>query len=351
MPRSLANGDYTLVMAIESASQANSWYRVLQDRQTSALSCDCPAWMFRQDGGTERSCKHTRLAQLLMNTQGAVNVQRTGTPLERARGAAAESNLLVQSTRQQWAGLGGRWSIEQRSSTFDNHPYRFVLLQLYTGNGTSATGLVAFTQRFHPTEESMIAGVAGWAGYALAAEVARAAGYPLAGQPPQHFKVTRRAGGGAASGRRLGLGDILRVGDQVNLGDSYTPAQRAENTLRLFLGEELYARLERQHFLDVSSVRFAGERRVYRLRRDPGKQRDRRVRVFANGDYVRDLCIVRGQDVPEADHLLTVLLGLMSDEERTLSVVQEYNVFPPHSDDYGQREEEIVPAVWQGRAA
>ena len=352
MPRSLVNGDYSLVMAIESASRANSWYRVLADRQTGSLSCDCPAWTFRQDGVvTTRSCKHTRVAQLLVNAQG--QAQRVGVPLERARGAAAETNLLVQATREQWPGLGGRWSIEQRTSSVDNQPYHFVLLHLTTGNGTAATGLVAFAQRFHTTPQSMIAGVAGWAGYAIAAEVARVAGFPLAGQPPEHFKVTRRttpAEGTAGATRRrprLGLGDILRVGDQIDLGDGYTPTQRAENTLRLFLGEELYAQLERQHFLDVSSVRYAPQQRVYRVRRDPAKQRDRRVRVFTRGRYVNDYCIVRGQDVPEADHWLSIFLSLISDEERAISVVQSYNIFPPHSDDYYQREEETIPAVWR----
>src|SRR5205823_2245331 len=150
-------------------------------------------------------------------------------------------------------------------------------------------------------------GVAGWAGYAIAAEVARVAGYPLAGQPPEHFTVTRRTGTGVGKRTRgIGLGDILRVGDQVDLGDGYSPVQRAENTLHLFLGEELYARLERQNFLDVSSVLYAQERRVYRVRRDPTKQYDRRVRVFKRGQYVNDFCIVRDQDVPEADHWLTV---------------------------------------------
>lgn len=349
MPRSLARGDYSLVMAFESATNAHSWYRVLRDRQTGLLSCDCPSWLFRRRGTTERSCKHTRLVQLLLTAQGRIDAPRTGTPVERARGAAAENNLLVQATRQQWPGLGGRWGIEQRSSDFDGERYHFVLLQLTTGNGTEATGVVAFAQRYHPTQQSMVAGVAGWAGYAVAAEVARAAGYPLAGQPPEHFKHTRRTG--ERREQRLGLSDILRVGDQIDLGDGATPKQRAENTLRLFLGEELYTRLERQHFLDVSSVRYAAENRVYRVRRDPNKQRDRRVRVFVHSHYVNDFCIVRGQDVPEADHWLTVFLGLISDEERTISVVQEYNVFPPHSDDYQGREEETIPAIWQPRAA
>src|SRR5581483_1079180 len=133
--------------------------------------------------------------------------QRTGAPIERASGAAAVNNLFVQAAQQQWPGLGGRWSIEQRSSQLDGTPYYFVLLRLTTGNGTTATGLVAFTQRYHPTQQSMVAGVAGWAGYTIAAEVARVAGYPLAGQPPEHFKVTRRTGTSTRA-RRIGLQDI-----------------------------------------------------------------------------------------------------------------------------------------------
>ena len=344
MPRSLVNGDYSLVMAIESASRANSWYRVLTDRQAGTISCDCPAWTFRQDGGLVRSCKHTRLAQQL------VGVQQIGTPIARAAGAAAETNLLIQTTRQQWPGLGGRWSIEQRAHTFDNTPYSFVHLRLTTGNGTRATGLVAFAQHYHPTQESMVAGVAGWAGYAIAAEVARQAGYPMAGQPPDHFKVSRGRGTGTRRSR-IGLGDILRVGDQLDLGDGYTPTQRAENTLHLFLGETLYAQLEHQHFLDVSSIRYASEQRVYRVRRDPAKSRDRRVRVFRHGIYENDFCIVRSQDVPEADHWLTIFLQLISNEEDQLSVVGPYNIFPPHSDDYVQHEEETIPAIWQSQAA
>ncbi|HEX7736052.1 MAG TPA: hypothetical protein VF458_14395 [Ktedonobacteraceae bacterium] len=343
MPRSLVNGDYSLVMAIESASRANSWYRVLANRRTGNLSCDCPAWTFRQNGGTDRSCKHTRLAQQLINAQ-----QQPGTPIARASGPAAETNPLIQATRQQWPGLGGKWSIEQRTHAFDNSPYSFVLLRLTTGNGHRASGLVAFAQRYHPNWESMVAGVAGWAGYTIAAEVARLAGYPMAGQPPDHFKVTRGTG---TRTRRLGLGDILRVGDQVDLGDGYTPVQRAENTLRLFLGETLYAQLERQHFLDVSSIRYGHEQRVYRVRRDPSKRRDRRVRVFRRGKYVNDFCIVRSQDCPEADHWLSVFLRLISDEEGQLSVVGQYNIFPPHSDDYEQRESETIPAIWQPQAA
>lgn len=353
MPRSLANGNYSLVMAIESSSRANSWYRVLADRQTGNLSCDCPVWIYRQEGDEARACKHTRLAQLLARTQGQgpvanlnsvqQHVTNTPTPIPGTLQVAG-NDPLIQATRQQWPGLGGHWSLERRSCTIDGAAYHFVLLRLVTGNGVTATGVVSFTPRFHPTVESMIGGVAGWAGYAIAAEVARSAGYPMAGQPPDHFKVTRRTRRGQTG---LGLGDILRVGDQLDLGDGLRPQQRAENTLRLFLGEELYTRLEHQHFLDVSSMLYPQEQRVYRLRRDPARQRERRVRVFKRGLYTNDFCIVRGQDVPEADHWLTNFLTFISDEAGAISVVQNYNVFPPHSDDYYQHEEETVPAIWR----
>jgi hypothetical protein len=68
MPRSLANGDYSLVIAVESSSRRDSWYRILADRHTGALSCDCPPWAFKQDAqatASGRSCNHTRMAQQL----------------------------------------------------------------------------------------------------------------------------------------------------------------------------------------------------------------------------------------------------------------------------------------------
>jgi hypothetical protein len=105
---------------------------------------------------------------------------------------------------------------------------------------------------------------------------------------------------------------------------------------------------ERAHFLDVSIVRSAERQRVYRLRRDPLKVRERRVRVFEHGQYVNDYCIVRGQDVPEADHYLTTFLHLLSDEQSALSVVKTHNIFRPLSDG---REAGIVPVVWHPGAS
>jgi len=344
MARSLANGDYSLLMAVESSSRPNSWYRTLANRATGGLSCDCPPYIFHQDDTDPgmRSCPHTRFGISLL--------QRQDTTARPNTSATTHVSPLIHAMQEQWPGLRGQWQIEERDTRINNKPYHVILLRLLLGNGGEATGTAAFSQHHPITQERLRAGVAGWCGYAIAAEVARLGGFPLAGQPPEHFKV--RSTGGSRAPRRqptaascIGLSDILRgVGDQLDLGDGLRPMQRAENTLRLFLGEQLYAQLEQQEFLDVSSVQH--QDRVYRVRRDPTKARERRVRVFEQGSYAKDFCIVRAQDVPEADHFLTVFLGLLSDEQTTLSVVQSYNVFGPYSDG---REQERLPACWQPR--
>lgn len=348
MPRSLANGDYSLLMAIESSTRSDSWYRTLVDRLYGTFSCDCPPWTFMQDpiaGEGERSCGHTRFcAQLALQPTTRAVAQRPNFP------TGFNTSMLVDATRRQWPGLQGEWSVEARSAQINQKPYLVILLKLHLGNGGVATGAVAFSERLHPTAQHIISRTSMWCGFAIAAEVARLGGFPLAGQPPDHFRVDRstttRGGRPRRASTGVGLTDILRtVGDQVDLGDGLQPVQRAENTLRLFMGETLYQQLEVQGFLDVSSTRYQG--RVYRMRRDPGKRRERRLRVFEQGDYVQDFCIVRNQDCPEADFFLTVFLGLLSDEEGTISVVEQYNKFRPNSDGY---ERETSPAVWQPRS-
>jgi hypothetical protein len=351
MPRSLANGDYTLVMAVESSSRADSWYRVLADRQTGGLSCDCPPWTFKQGAqanASGRSCHHTRMAQQLSHA----------TPLSAAApvGAFVQGGVLaslISATQQQWPGLRGEWSIEASVAEINEKPYVFFLLTLAMGNGGMATGVTAFAGQHRPTPQHLQTRVAMWCGYAIASEVARIGGYPLAGQPPEHFRVTsgrrvRRTVAGHATAPPIGLGDILRIGDVEDLGDGHRPTERAEHTLRLFLGEQLYQQLETCGFLDVSSVRYAEEQRVYRLRRDPGKLRERRVRVFVHGQYLNDFCLVRAQSVPEADHVLSIFLQFLSDEDSALSVVKDQNIFGPYSD--GHERETIAP-VWHPRLA
>ncbi len=341
MPRSLARGDYSLILAIESASRQDAWYRVLVDRQSGALSCDCAVWIFNHDN---RSCQHTEVATLLVQTpQMHMQPEVTNTVRQRSP--------IIAAVQEQWPGLGGRWEIEERQSRVGTHPYRFILVRLFPGNGGEPiTGVVAFAEAHRHADAHIASRVAGWAGYAIAAEVARRGGFALAGQPPEHFRITPRRTSARPLRQqpaipRIGLSDILRVGDQVDLGDGLRPTERAENTLRLFLGETLYGQLERRQFLDVSSQQYL--QRVYRLRRDPSHLRERRVRVFEGGRYTHDYCIVRGQDVPEADHYLTIFLGLLSDEERTLAVVRAHNIFGPNSDG---PEPEHTPAVWAARA-
>lgn len=348
MPRSLARGDYSLVMAIESSSRPNSWYRVLAERQTGVLSCDCPPWVFNQnqDAAGQRFCPHTRTVERLVGAPG---------PAEGHAAQPLPALRLLSATQEQWPGLRGTWSMEERDAAIGSRPYHFVLVRLELGNGGTATGVVAFANRHHHSEAEMVAGVAGWSGYAIAAEVARLGGFPLAGSPPEHFRVDRQPPTGRRqrqttqpppTGTSVGLADILRVGDIIQPGRD--PYLMAEQTLALFLGEEVYGQLERRGFLDVSSVRYASEQRVYRLRRDPAKRRERRIRVFTHGTYAKDFCIVAGQNCPSDDVFLTVFLGLLSDEDTTLSVVNpRYNIFPPYSD--GQ-ERETVPAVWTPRA-
>ena len=342
MPRSLAGGDYRLLMAVESSSRPGAWYRICADRRDHSLSCDCPRWTFNGNGN--RSCSHTELARLLTSQPATPRPQpgllaRLWNNLLGIR--AISTDAVIAATQTQWPGLQGAWSMEQAGTRIGTKDYRIVLLRLVTPDGGEATGVVAFAEAHRPDERSMLPALAGWAGYAIAAEVARRAGYATAGQPPEHFRVQRSTGRRAT----LGLGDILRVGDQVNLGDGLTPEQRANNTLRLFLGD-LYPQIERNGFIDVPSTHYAADERVYRIRRDPSGRRDRRVRVFEHGRYVRDFCIVRAQNCPPDDHILTVFLRLLSDEMGVLSVVKRYNIFPCYSDG---SERETIPAVWTER--
>ncbi len=285
MPRSLANGDYSLVMAVESSSRTDSWYRILADRPTGALSCDCPPWTFKQDAqatASGRSCHHTRIAQQLSRVAPSSTATHPGTLPQ-----VIDPVSIIDATQQQWPGLHGEWSIDGHVAEINEKPYLFILLRLAMGNGGTATGVIAFALRQQPTQQHLQTRVAIWGRYALASEVARIGGYPLAGQPPEHVRVTsgrraRREVAGHVPTPAICLGDILRIGGVEDLGDGLRPTERAEQTLQLFLGEQLYEQLETRGYLDVSSVRYAEEQHVYRLRRDPSKQHERRVRVFVD---------------------------------------------------------------------
>jgi hypothetical protein len=344
MPRSYRNGNYRLIAAVEAGSRADSWYRVLQEVTSGALSCDCAAWIMNHAG---RVCKHTSFGQALLRPANAT-LQASAQTILTAQALAADSHPLVEATRAQWfRGVSAQWGVEERDTVIGSDSYHAVLLAMETGDHVNAHAVVAFNNRHSRASRDpvtrMVAGVAGWAGYEMAAQLARAAGFPLAGAPPDHYTMPNRQTGGGRHARapqptdgrlmpepEYGLADILRVGERTNLGDGLMPDQRAEATLRLFLGE-YYTAWQRDGYLDVPS-RERG--RVYRLRRDPHNRYERRVRVFDGTHWIKDWCIIRGQNVPLADHLLTLFLGLTSDERRTIEVVHRGNVFSPHSDDH-----------------
>lgn len=346
--KSYLNGQYRLVAAVESSSRANSWYRVLRETTTGQLSCDCPAWIMNQRG--DRTCKHTEAgARLLTPPQGTRVAAAEAAQRAEAARRAAEGHPLIEATTRQWPALAsGTWAIEELTQRIGSDPYQLVLVRLRTGDQVGASAVVAFANRHFRAGERyprMVPGVAGWAGYELCSQLARAAGFPLVGRPPDHFSMPRRARGRGMAEPEYGLADLLRVGERTDLGDGLTPIQRAEATLQLFLGP-LYEQLETRGFLDVPSLHAS--QRVYRIRRDAARRRERRVRVIQDGRYTNDLCLVRAQDVPEADHLLTIFLRLCSDEQGLLALLrgqhaigQPYatsgNVFAPHSEDYDAR--------------
>lgn len=341
---SLRDGAYRLIGAIQGSSP-DRWYRQCLDAQrlqnadaSLRLSCDCPSWMANQRGN--RTCKHTDItAGLLAGARLRDARPVSGPPL------SVDTIRAMQPLLQ---GIQGQWRIEECAAPLARADYRFALLEVITPDGPQASAFVALAQRHGPHLQDVSAAVAAWAGWAVAAEIARIGGFGQVGAPPDHFYRFRSAGRRAEAGdaQRIGVRDLLAIGNQTDLGDGLRPQQRAEHTLRLFLGP-LYADLQRQGFLDVPSRAHYG--RVYRLRLDPERRYDRRVRVFENSRYVRDLCIVR-QDrmTPVQDGFLTVFMGLLSDEQHVLRVVGQHNIFAPNSDG---PEIEVVPAVWTPRAA
>src|ERR1700688_1761594 len=103
MPRSLVRGDYSLLMAIESSSRPNSWYRVLADRQSGLLSCDCPPWVFKRQSDEEghRACPHTIVTSRLATTVQSV------APASRQLTPSVSLSPLLTAAQLQWPGLRG----------------------------------------------------------------------------------------------------------------------------------------------------------------------------------------------------------------------------------------------------
>ncbi len=201
MARSLRNGDFDLVLAIQSPSSPDRWYRVLLDRARAqagetVLSCDCAGWLQdarnaaarralaagRSDAGLRvpRGCKHTDAAQALLGQPG-------GALLPRYR----DDHPYIGATRTRWAPLRdfvpeGGWGIQEARITVSDAPYHLVLLQATGTTGSVATAAIAFASGHPATLGSRAAPVAGWGGYAIAASFCRQAGVPLVGEPPLH---------------------------------------------------------------------------------------------------------------------------------------------------------------------
>jgi hypothetical protein len=337
---SLISGDYRLIGAVQG-SAPDRWYRQCLDTRSPrptdgsfALSCDCPAWINNQAGN--RTCKHTRISAQLLEGQIFTNAKPCAEPLTLTTVRAMQP--LIQS-------IGGAWRIEECLTSVAGAPYRFSLLEVVAADGPQASAFVAMNMRHTPHLQDVSAAVAAWGGWAVAAEIARLGGFAQVGAPPDTYYRFRRAARRDGP-QHYGVHDLLTIGEQTDLGDGRTPRQRAEATLQMFLGP-LYQMVLNQGYLDVSSRQYAG--RVYRLRLDPARQCDRRVRVFEQGHYVRDLCIVRRDRLtPVQDGFLTVFLGLLSDEQQVLRVVGTHNIFSPYSDG---REREDVPAMWVPKAA
>lgn len=347
---SLASGGYRLVGAIQGSRPA-TWYRqLLHARQPHHadghpnLSCDCPAWCANQAGN--RTCKHTELTAQLIVGHALLQVR----PID---GPAVQSPIIV-AMQPLLQGLAPTWTITEALTPIRDVTYRVTLVE--HGDSADAPSAFVATNRQHAqTLQDISAATAAWAGWAIAAEVARRNGWNDLGAPPSHHyrfgqgrsaSTRTTAARGGTSAPRVGVFDLLQIGQREDLGDGLRPADRAEACLRMFLGPR-YDQLARQGFLDVASRDYP--QRVYRVRIDPERRVDRRVRVFEGGRYSQDFCIVRQDRMqPVADGWLTVFLGLLADESRVLRVVSRHNIFDPHSDSH---ERETVPAVWTPRQA
>jgi hypothetical protein len=385
--------------AVRSASEPNAWYRILLDAHNPRhdplpgeepgaaphrLSCDCVGWIRDARGNhPRRSCKHTDPFEQLLRRSAA---PARASPFAGRLGAAeqvAAANPLLRT-------INGRWLLHERAAPIigarrgllDEEPYHWATLALQAENGEVVSGTVALPLRSMPEPAVQLQQTAAWAGWMIAAAIARRHNLAV-GLPPAHFVAPAATG----RGRRLppGIGNLTHAAGQSDLGDGLTPTQRAEMLLQMFLGDH-YALLQRQGYLDVSSAwpfdalmmlrRTIGDgfsqlfrpatfhlpdrcsELVYRVRIDPQRRHDRRVRVFVDGRYLLDLCIVRhgytGSGVPPADAFLSIFLGLMSDEVHLLRVVGRGNIFAPYSDvgDWGARDHDAgPPPIFRARMA
>ena len=345
-PRSIASGHLRIQAAFEG-SKAEQFYAVCLDADNLrradgryTLSCDCPAWVSNQSarsGGPERICKHTEATNRLLHGHTFPNARRPAGDSVQLRNVIAMQPLLQPIEDATWRLQDVEATVDGLGASGSSSSYRMVLLNVTTVDGAAASACVALNTAHHHTVQRTTAAVAAYGGWAIAAEIARLSGFGTVGPPPPRYTFrqgtpTRR---GAAQTpttavRRIGLHDLLQLGTATDLGDGLQPAQRAEHTLQLFLGQQ-YTLLQQNHFLDIPSRHFPG--RVYRLRIDPQRLSDRRIRVYEHNCYINDFCVIRTDwQMPTADHFLGCFMRLLTNEHSVLAVVQRHNIFPPYSD-------------------
>lgn len=374
--RSIANGAYLTLMYVQSARNERDWYRVALDRRTRALSCDCPTWTFNRT--QNRTCKHAQFVSSLLEHERPHQTQEVASTT--AVGAVPQTDdthddthPYVLAVAEQFPGFRGHWRVLEHVGHIGHNGYRIVQMHFTSGNGVIIEATLAFAEAHQLTEGGRRGEVAMRAGYCIALELAHRRGIALDVRPPSHYQSTGTTGttarrrpqtsadGTAPLALRMGralpsiaMDQLLRVAGAPAAGN--TPTERAEGTLRLMLGDTVYSQLALSGYLDVSSVQYGDRKRVYRLRRDPARNSDKRVRVFEEVGgwmtYVQDLCIVRqSASVPEADHFLSKWLGFLSDEQSILEVVRPHNRFPPHSDDFSTRIDEETLPMWHAPVA
>jgi hypothetical protein len=353
---SIVDGTYQLVGVIQG-SQPAAYYRQCLDRRQPRradgrlnLSCDCAAWLSNQR--RDRTCKHTDVTAALL-TQQLPHGRR---PL-RGEPVLAATVVAMQTLLQPFGERAVR--VEEYEAPIAGAPYRFSFLELGLEAG-DARAFVATNTRHALSPQDTAMALAAWAGWAVCRELAQRAGFDV-GPPPQNFFRLRRSGRRRAADlgddgtAGLGIVDLLEVG-QRDLRDGRSKGERAEAMLRTFLGP-LYTQLTTPGlgFIDVSSKQQRG--RVYRLRLDPRRRDDRRIRVFVDGRYHQntsdrrngyDLCVVRSweaRSIPVQDAFLSNFLELCADEQLLWRRLSSSNILCTYSDFRNERES--VPAVWQ----
>ncbi len=416
MSKSIADGSYRMVGTVRSASDPNAWYPVSLDvskprhaphaheRPEDApwnLSCVCPAWTRDQRGQhPRRSCKHTDPLSALLNKQ-----RPEGLRVIPPRIVGGERIGQVIGANPALAHLTGSWAMQEfeapvfgtSKGRLEPDPYHWFLLSVKLADLTQATGIVALPADEVPQDPRILnQTIAAWCGYQIAADVLLRAGQQP-GVPPTYYRDEGRHGKRArkvqdglrdapkaprqTDAPKYGIGDLMVAMHDADQGDGMTPAQRAEDLLRLMLGGQ-YAQVDPdrtpyQGYLDAPSKhpqqtldylwqldRSGTGRRslsgygvpktcrelVFRVRVDKGRKYDRRVRVWIDGQYRLDLCIVRegyiGSKVPVADGFLSRYLGFLANELNVLGVIGGYNLFPRFSDEgtYGHDPEGPPPA-------